>query len=70
MRRRERSLCSPLLSEGLPLLHVRSAQRAGRTQHRTKDNSHQEQQQIKKADFKDIKWSESEKRNLLKNSLQ
>lgn len=38
---------SSFLSKGLPLLHVRSAQRAGRTQHHTKDNSHQEQRQMK-----------------------
>ena len=61
--------CSSFLSKGLPLLHVRSAQRAGRTQHRTKDNSHQEQRQIKdrlQRHQMERKWE----RNLLKNSLQ
>lgn len=73
VRKYERELpFSSFLSKGLPLLHVRSAQRAGRTQHCTKDNSHQEQRQIKdqlQRHQMERKW----KRNLLKtpsNSTQ
>lgn len=52
-------------SKGLPLLHVWSAQRAGRTQHRTKDNSHQEQRQIKaQLQRRQMEWKWE--RNLLK----
>lgn len=69
---RASSLSFAFLSKGLPLLHVRSAQRAGRSQHCTKDNSHQEQRQIKAQlqRHQTSEASEKKKSKTAENTLQ